>query len=143
MLDGLPGTTASSSFLVRRLERERRRADVAAPDRQREMPGIVESGLLLALALQRVLHRPAMVVAVLMDRLAVPVGLVLVAIAYWRDHATLPVRPGSLRPTDGWWAWYDQGKLLEALLAWRHHVESAANQWYQPVAHAQPAVPAR
>ncbi len=122
--------TASSSLLARQLDRVRRRADVATPG---ALPGVSEAGLLLAMALQRVLHRPAAAAAMLASRLSVPIGAMLVAVAYWRDNATLPVRPKSLRPTDGWWAWYDQGKLLEALLAWRHHAESVANQWYQPL----------
>ena len=119
---------ASPSLLPQRRDR-----DAAAPARPQELPGVREAALLLALALRRALRGPAVAASALANRLAVPFGSLLVVVAYLRDHASLPVRPKHLVASDGWWAWYDQGKTLEALLAWRHHVESVANQWYQPL----------
>ncbi len=106
---------------------------VARLEQQHALPGVAEAGLLLALALRRALGGPAAMAAATANRLAVPIGAIMIVIAYWRDNARLPVRPRTLNPSEGWWAWYDQGKTLEALLAWRHHVESVANQWYQPL----------
>ena len=132
--------TTSPSPAARRLAGVRARADAwvlergaAGPGRRPAAPGVAEAGLLLALALRRAFRQPLATAAALANRLAVPIGAILAAVAYRRADRRLPVRPKSLLPSDGWWSWYDQGKTLEALLAWRHHVESVANQWYQPL----------
>ncbi len=96
--------------------------------------------MLLALALRRGLRRPFARVAVGLRRSALPGGVLLLVIGYLQAGKTLPTRPKGLGPTDGWWAWYDQGKTLEAVIGWRMHAPSIANQWYQPLYPASGAL---
>lgn len=62
-----------------------------------------------------------------------PIGLLLLVLAFRHAFRRQPTQPNDLVPDHGWWAWYDQSKTLEALMAFRAGDFGSTHQWYPPL----------
>ncbi len=98
-----------------------------------QLPGTVDAIILLLMALRRDMGPWLRQCLRLLRHLAIPAGLLLLTLGYLGTNLHLPTRPHGLLPAEGWWAWYDQGKTLQAMLGWHAHAPDATNQWYQPL----------
>jgi len=67
-----------------------------------------------------------------LDRLVLPIATFVLIRAYAHAHFIEPVRAATATPGVGWWGWYDQGKMLEAALAWARGDFSPVHHWYMP-----------
>ncbi len=115
---------------IRSDQRSKRPAPSSGPQ---QLPNTGEAVILLLLAFRRDIGPWLRKCLRLLRHLAVPVGLLLLVLGYLTTDQHLPTRPHGLVPTEGWWAWYDQGKTLQAMLGWHAHAPDAVNQWYQPL----------
>lgn len=67
-----------------------------------------------------------------LDGAGLLLGLVLATAIYARQHAAHPWRPAAARLDQGWWAWWDQGRYLDAALAWAAGDFDPARHFYLP-----------
>ncbi len=59
-------------------------------------------------------------------------ALVLVTMVFLAAHHHDPARPLVMARPDGFWGWQDQGRYLQAAIAWVHGDMLPAHHWYLP-----------
>ncbi len=67
-----------------------------------------------------------------LDQVGLLLGLVLATSAYARLYAAHPWLPAAARLDQGWWTWWDQGRYLDAALAWAAGDLDPSRHFYLP-----------
>lgn len=67
-----------------------------------------------------------------LDGAGLLLGLALAAAMYARLYAAHPWHPAAARLDQGWWTWWDQGRYLDAALAWAAGDLDPARHFYLP-----------
>lgn len=94
--------------------------------------GVVEAWHLLAHALATFWEPWLLIARIWGVRLAAPAASILLIIAYRHAYTGNSSHPARAVAGLGWWAWYDQGKMLEAAQAWSAGDFNPVHHWYLP-----------